>query len=71
VLVRSLVPCRWNDTTVLLCSPHLSTRDLDDNLMPTIVIVRQVDDQLLETTLCSEEMTIFLDLSHHIKGGEV
>ena len=48
-----------------------STRDLDDGLMPTVVVVRQVDEQPLDTTLCSEETIVLLGLSYHMKGGKV
>ena len=56
---------------VLLCNRLLSTRDPNDGLTPTVVIVRQVDYQPLETAPRIEEMTIFLGLSHHIKSEEV
>ena len=66
----------------LLCSRQLerchgpsaqrlqSSRDPDDGITPPVVVVCQVDDQLLKTTLRNEETTALLG-PHHIEGEEV
>jgi len=65
-----LVPSCWNGATVLLCNCLLSPRDPDDSIVPPVVAVHQVDNQLLKTTLCDEEATA-LDSSYHIEGREI
>ena len=66
-----LVPCRWNDATVLLCSRLPSTKDPNDGLAPTVFVVRQVEDQPLDTAPCGKKTTVLLGLCHHIEGREV
>ena len=39
--------------------------------MPPMIVVCQVDDQLLKTTLRDEKMITHIGPSHHIEGREV
>ena len=70
---QPFVPCSRNEASFLLCSSLSYSRDLDDNFVPAMIVIRQIHDQPLETAPHNKknEMTVLLCPSHHIEGREV